>query len=121
MISSSQFIKDFKVVLEKLTTDCAVFKDNLFKNYEMINPDSESLYESIVKSGENIEDLEDKIWEYNLHESNQFGKKALESFKGNLLVAKQVTKILIYRITFYLTRSYFIQSYITINRSKILL
>jgi hypothetical protein len=66
----------------------------MFINYDMINPDSESLNDSIIKSGENIEELEERVYEYHLDESNDLGKKGISSFKNNMLLAKKVNLFL---------------------------
>lgn len=55
-----------------------------------MNPDSENLKDSILKSGENLEDLEDKVYDYNIDENNTFGLKMSESFKSNILMSKMV-------------------------------
>lgn len=62
----------------------------MFQNYDIINPDSEYLNDSIIKSGEYLEDLEDKIYSYNLDDNNILGKRAMECFKNNLLIVKEV-------------------------------
>jgi hypothetical protein len=56
----------------------------------VVNPDSESLCDSIIKSGENIEELEERIYQYQIDDNNEFGRKAVSSFKNNILLAKKV-------------------------------
>jgi hypothetical protein len=65
-------------------------QNNIFKNFEQINPDSESLANSIYKSGENLEDIEEKIYSYELDESNYYGKILMNIFKKNIFYGKQV-------------------------------
>ena len=67
----------------------------MFKNYELINPDCENLMDSIVKSGENLEDIDDKVRGYKIDYHNQHGKILSQMFKDNLLLAKQVFFLLI--------------------------
>ena len=55
-----------------------------------MNPESESVLDSILKSGENLEDLENDIYDIKIDENNKFGKKAIDCFKNNILLAKMV-------------------------------
>ena len=83
-------IKDMRNLIERLGEDQPNLLNNLFNTYEVTNPDSDSLLESVYKAGENLEELEDKITSYVLDENNLLGKKAIACFKSNILLAKKV-------------------------------
>lgn len=91
---SKTTISDFKTICERLSSDHENFKKYLFKNFDLMNPDSDSLLESITKSNENVLDLEDSAYGYKLESRNIYGIKLLNMFKTNLLLLKQNNNIL---------------------------
>lgn len=64
----------------------------MFENYEIVNPESEHLKGSVIISIENLEDLETKIYNYNLDKDNKLGKRTIDFMKTNITLAKMVKR-----------------------------